>query len=367
MRQTRFAAAMSTRSVLLAVCTLVLAGGAAEAVDRGYAGMSASDSLMAFDLATGTAVPPAIDLLPEGNYPYDAVIHPAGGELWVVGASGDGVVVLDTATDTVIARIDLAGIGEYAVDVVFGRGGHLAYVSSRDMEALVEIDVATHTPTGNVISIPSSYLGAGKACLNPTTGEIIVVDWYGDEFYVVDPLTLDVATHPLGDSLWDLRIDSTASRLYIADRGLDQVHVLNVADLSLVTSIPVGDDPWGLELTPNDALLFVANEDSGDVSVIDTATNTVTATIALPAGASADPRDVDISEDGKSVYLPSGDISGDDVVYVIEVASLTVVDEISMAGASNPNVVAVAPLRGWMLFEDGFESGDLSAWSAAGP
>jgi YVTN family beta-propeller protein len=350
----------------LVVCALWIAcAGAAAAVDRGYAGMSTNDTLVVFDLATGTAIPPAIDLLPEGNYPYDAVIHPAGHELWVVGASGDGVVVVDTDTDTIVARIDLAVIGGYTVDVVFGRGGDLAYVASRDAEALVVIDVATHTPTGTVIPIPTSFLGAGKMTINPVNGEIYVVDWYGDRLYAVDPVTLNVDIHPLGSSLWDLRIDSTATYLYVADRGTDQVHVLNVADFSLVTSIPVGDDPWGLEITPDGALLFVANEDSSDVSVIDTATNTVTATI--PLAADADPRDVDIAGDGEAVYVPSGQITGDDAVYVIDVPTLTVIDTISMAGESNTNVVAVSPQGGTGTFADGFESGDTSAWSATAP
>jgi YVTN family beta-propeller protein len=365
MSRSRFVGEISTRRILCAVSALVLVCGAAEAADRGYAAMSGSDSLLAFDLETGAAIPPAIDLLPEGNYPYDAVIHPAGLELWVVGASGDGIVVLETATDTVVARIDLGISGEYPVDVVFGRGGDLAYVASRDAEALVEVDVATHTLTGTTFSIPTNYLGAGQMCLNSATGEIYVVDWFGDRLYVVDPMTSNVDTHPLGDSLWDLRIDSTASFLYVADRGSDRIHVLNVADLSLVTSIAVGDDPWGLELTPDDSLLFVANEDSSDVSVIDTQTNTVVTTI--PLDADADPRDVDIAVDGKAVYIPSGSRSGEDRVYVIDVPALTLIDSIGMVGESNPNVVAVAPLRGFAIFADGFESGDSSAWSSVLP
>ncbi|MCP4591851.1 MAG: YncE family protein [bacterium] len=332
-------------------------------VGHGYAGMSTNDSLVVFDLATGTALAPVIDLLPEGNYPYDATIHPAGHELWVVGASGDGVVVVDTASATIAARIALGSAGEYPVDIIFGLDGDLAYVSSRDSDTVLVIDVATHTPTGDGVAISSSGLGPGKMALNPVTGKIHVVDWYGTQLHVIDPVTLAVTSQVVGSSLWDLTFDPSATNLYVADRGSDEIHVLDADDLSLVTSIAVGDDPWGLDLTPDAKLLFVANEDSHEVSVIDAATNLVTATIAL--GSDADPRDVDISEDGSTAYVPSGSISGDDGIFVIDVGSLTLVDTISMGGQSNPNVVAVAPQGG--IFADGFESGDSTAWSATVP
>jgi YVTN family beta-propeller protein len=333
--------------------------------DHGYAAMSGGDTLVVFDLATGTALPPAINLLPEGDYPYDATLDPLGNELWIVGASGDGVVVVDTATDTVVARIPLGASGEYPVDVVFGAGGDLAYVSARDSDAMVVIDVATHTMTGTSIPIASDYLGPGKMTVNSVTGEIYLVEWYDDQLYVIDPVTHAVTPETIGTSLWDLTIDGSASTLYLADRGTDQIRVVNVADLSVVTSISVGDDPWSLDLTPDGKYLFVANEDSHDVSVIDTVTNAVVETI--PLAGDADPRDVDVSADGSSAYVPSGVITGDDGVYVIDVATFTVVGTIPMLGETNTNVVAVAPNLGIWLFTDGFESGDTSAWSATVP
>ena len=81
----------------------------------------------------------------------------------------------------------------------------------------------------------------------------------------------------------------------------------------------------------------------------------------------ADPRDVDISEDGSTAYVPSGAIAGDDSVYVIDTSLFAVVDTISMAPGSNPNVVAVAPEFGLGIFSDGFESGDTTRWSASVP
>ena len=54
------------------------------AADMAYVGCSLDDSAHAFDTDTGVPGSPN-DLLPEGNYPYDATISPDGGELWISG------------------------------------------------------------------------------------------------------------------------------------------------------------------------------------------------------------------------------------------------------------------------------------------
>jgi YVTN family beta-propeller protein len=154
-----------------------------------------------------------------------------------------------------------------------------------------------------------------------------------------------------GTSLWDLVMDPTAETIYVTDRGSDQVHVVDAATFAVVDSISVGDDPWGIDITPDGSLLFVANEDSHNVSVIDVAAGVVTTTILLDvpwSADTADPRDVEISSDGLYAYIPSGDLNNatdHDAIFVIEIATLTQVDEIDIDPARNPNVVAVAPQR----------------------
>jgi YVTN family beta-propeller protein len=121
----------------------------------------------------------------------------------------------------------------------------------------------------------------------------------------------------------------------------------------------VGDDPWGIDVSTDGQTLFVANEDSSDVSVIDIGTTMVTS-IALGIG--ADPRDVDIGPDGLFAYVPSGEISGSDGVYVIDVASAALADFIE-TGQVNPNALSMAPEGpSSVIFMDGFESGNSSSW-----
>jgi YVTN family beta-propeller protein len=358
-----------SRTRLLCLAVAVLAPALAVASNFGFVGMSTSDSLAVLDLDAAAFVPPPIDLLPFGNYPYDATMLPDGSEVWICGASGDGIVVIDTETHAVITTIDLGTAGEYPVNIAFDAFGTTAYVSARDPDpaVVVVVDVATHTPTGETVTIPSPYLGAGKGRVRPSDGRVFVVDWYGDLVFSIDPATLTIIdSAAVGDSLWDLAIHPSGSPLYIIDRGTDQVHVVDAETLAVVTSIPTGDDPWGIDITPGGKTLFIANDDSSSVTVIDTSTNTVETTIGLGAG--VDPRDVDINAAGTLAYVTSGDISGDDGVFVIDIATLTQVDFITISGAANSNVIAVAPEPfGDPIFFDGFESGDTTAWTSTVP
>ncbi len=351
------------RSFNLCLALAMMFPFAAGAADHGFVGFSTTDSLVVLDLDAGTPLAPSINLLPEANYPYDATILPDGSEVWICGASGDGIVVIETVTLTVLTTIDLATIGEYPVNIAFDATGGTAYVSSRDNDAVVLVDVATHTPTG--VTVPTTGW-AGKGRVRPSDGTIFIVEWYGSELYAIDPVSLLVTPADIGFNLWDLAIHPSGTPLYVIDRGTDQVHVVDPDTLTVTTSVAVGDDPWGLDITPDGSTVFVACEDGSLVSVIDTATNLVIETI--PLAADADPRDVDVSADGAFAYVPNGSVSGDDGVVVIDTATLTIVDTITVSGDSNGNVIAVAPepLSG-LIFVDGFESGDTTAWSSTVP
>jgi YVTN family beta-propeller protein len=356
---------MSCRSsVLFAVLVIGCAGNAW--AGEGYVGMSGTDSLVVLDLETGSTVGSSIDLLPEGDYPYDATILPDGSEVWICGAVGDGIVVVDTATRTVIERIDLSAIGEYPVNIAFDATGTIAYVTANDSEAIVLVDVATHTVTGTTIDITGG-LGPGKGRVRESDGRIFIVDWYGSRIHSIDPVTHVVESDSIGNSLWDLAIHPSGSPIYAIDRGTDLLHVYDPASSTVTTSVPVGDDPWGLDVTPDGSKVFVANEDSSNLTVVDTATNTVITTILL-AGGGAEPRDVDIIADGSLAYVPQGGDPGNDAVLVIDTATLTQVDVIAIGGDDDSNVIAVAPEPlGGFIFGDGFESGDTTAWSGTVP
>jgi len=306
----------------------------------GYTGASTSDSLGIFDLTTWT-LSTTLSLLPEGDYPYDATIKPDGSEVWICGAAGDGVVVVDTATNQVTHRI---AVGVYAIGVAFRTDGAYAFVSARDGENVSVIDTTTYAVI-DTIPIPTYYLGAGNMAINPCSDEMYVVDWYDDSLIVVDTTAMTVTrvVRNVGTNLWQVVVHPRGDFVYVTDRGPDVVVVLDPVTLGIITTIPVGSDPWGIDITPDGALIYVANEDSHDVTAIDATDNSVITTIALPHGSGSDPRDVDFDILGAYAYVPSGEVTGDDEVYVLDTGTHTVAGRIAVAPAANSNVVAVAP------------------------
>jgi YVTN family beta-propeller protein len=303
-------------------------------VGDGWVGCSFSDDCFPFDLTT-YASGAVIDLLPEGNYPYDATIKPDDSEVWFVGASGDGVVVIDRATNTVVQRI---ATSEYAISVAFSSDGSMAVVSSRDSEVLDVIDTTTYTVTSS-LPIPTGYLGAGNVAHDPVSGKFYLVDYFDEILYEIAAdasAVLDQTT--LGNSLWQLVVSPVGDFVYVTDRGTDQVRIIELATLSEVGTYPVGDDPWGIDITADGATLVVACEDSHEVVIIDVATGNST---SLALDPDADPRDVDIRDESGLAFVCGGRVgTTSNPVYVIDIPTRTLADTFEAPG-SNTNVIAV--------------------------
>jgi len=307
-------------------------GGQRDMVDA-YVGCSYSDNCYPFDLQT-YEVGPAIEILPEGDYPYDAVMSFDGTEVWICGGSGDGVVVIDRATNTVSHRIP---VGEYLVGLCFGQDGSFALASSRDEDRIYRISTETYS----VIDFIQLSNHPGNLALDPVGGRIYAVEWYGGDLYEIssDGTTL-LQTVPLGNSLWQLVADPAGQRLYVTDRSSDEVRVIELASLSQETTVAVGDDPWGLDVVADGSKLVCACEDDPSVRLIDAGSWT---SRVLPLESSADPRDVDILDSADLAYVCGGDNGSPDSVYVVDLIDDVVLKGFAIPGASNTNVIAVQP------------------------
>lgn len=334
--------------VLLVSC-LGLAAGQAEPADRaesdlkllreayGIVACSTSDSYTRFDV-TSLATDPSVSVLPEGDYPYDATMNPDGTEIWIPGASGDGVVVVDRATGTITQRI-LAG--EYPVSVAFSQDGALALVGCRDSETIEVIDTSTYAVVSS-LPVPTTYLGAGNIALDPASGFFYCVDWYGDDLYEIAPDGSAIMNQviDLGVSLWQLVVSPDGQFIYITDRGTDEVRVVDRATLTQIGSFPVGDDPWGIDITENGEKLVVTCEDSHDAYIIEVGTGT---TVPLLLEATADPRDVDILDSASQAFVVGGRVgTTSNPVFVLDLLTNTIATSFE-ANGTNTNVIAVQP------------------------
>ena len=79
----------------------------------------------------------------------------------------------------------------------------------------------------------------------------------------------------------------------------DNVSVIDTASNTVTATVAVGSGPEGVAITPDGAFAYVTNGNSGTVSVIDTASNAVTATVTVGNG----PRDVAITPEPLAIEV----------------------------------------------------------------
>lgn len=332
---------MGPQRAFLAVslAAFCLAAAPAAAQDYGYVGCSTTDNCVPFDSVTHTPAP-AIDLLPEGDYPYDATMSPDGMEVWIPGASGDGIIVIDTSTNTVSHRIPVA---EYLNSVVFTDDTSLALASSRDDDYVYLIDTSTYTVVDSLDVTTGSggtYDGPGNMALDPISRNIYALDWYDDHIYEIAPdASAVLRSAVVGSSAWQLVVDPLGRYVYVTDRSTDEVRVIDQVTLTEVRRVAVGDDPWGIDVTLDGSTVVVACEDDSDVHVIDTSDWSTT---VIPLEAGADPRDVDILDTAGYAYVAGGQATSTGTrVYIIELATVGLKDAFTPTGGGNANVIAV--------------------------
>src|ERR1700730_1926357 len=121
---------------------------------------------------------------------------------------------------------------------------------------------------------------------------------------------------------------------YITNNGSNNVSVIDTASNTVTAIVAVGPNPTGVAVHPGGTRVYVANQSSNTVSVIDTSTNTISATVAVgtfPTGVAVNPA-------GTRVYVTN---QAGNTVSVLETATNTVIATVAVG--QNPVGVAVNP------------------------
>jgi cysteine-rich repeat protein/YVTN family beta-propeller protein len=161
---------------------------------------------------------------PDIDNPNNLAVTPDGSKLYVVNAFGGDIVVISTASNTVLTSIPGGG-NLRGVD--FHPDGSKAYVSD-DVSAVRVISTATDT---QLTSIPTASVPLG------------------------------IRVHPDGSLVYA----STGTGLTVIDTATNLV----------VTNVPFGGTNFGLDITPDGSKLYVGSVATSEVFFVDTATNTV--------------------------------------------------------------------------------------------
>jgi YVTN family beta-propeller protein len=125
---------------------------------------------------------------------------------------------------------------------------------------------------------------------------------------------------------------------YVTNQIDNTVSVIDTATNTVTATIAVvrGGGPTGVVVSPDGTRAYVTNQFDDSISVIDTASNSVVATIPLAPFSFAE--FLAITPDGKSLYVPD---SGQNTLQVVSTVTNSVTNTISLPGITS--AVAITP------------------------
>jgi YVTN family beta-propeller protein len=200
-----------------------------------------------------------------GGYPAGVASSEDGSRLYVVENLDDQLYVVDPATRSVQAHID---VGHLPYGVALSHNGSKAFVTNWGAKTVSVVNTATARVTASV------HVGTHPSAvtLNPVRDELYVANSDSDTVSVLDDRTgallrtIDVRPYPgapIGASPNALALSPDGKTLYVANAGDNDVAVVALASAGATDRveglIPTAWYPDGLALDPSGGTLFAAN------------------------------------------------------------------------------------------------------------
>ena len=206
--------------------------------------------------------------------PHGSALTGDGRKLYVGLENADvpGIVVIDTATNRVIKKID-----------VMLRGGHFLaiqpktdtlYYPMREDHRVLVIDTKSDTVTA-IIPIEGGPVGVGFA----PNGEVWVHNDGDGAVHVVDSATNTVVRtlKGLGKGAGRMAVSTDGRFAASTHGGSEDVALIDALTKTVLATIPLGKGPGFPIFSPDGSRLYVMNYGMGDIAVIDTATKAIVA------------------------------------------------------------------------------------------
>ena len=233
---------------------------------------------------------------------------------YITNIVGNSVSVIDTADNTVVTTIPVAG-NPYGVAT--SSDGKRVYIGNYGTGKLSTIDAVNNTIIGSAVPVGTRPIGVA---LTPDNSYVYVANYLSHNVSVVDTSSNTVIkTIPAGQGAAGVAISPDGSRVYVSNYDANTVSVIDSSTNTVVGSaIVVGTAPLGILVSPDGTRLVVANSEDDTVTVIDTSTNLVIGTVVVGDR----PIDLAITPDSRRVYITHSD---NDVVHVVDTASQKVI------------------------------------------
>ena len=249
--------------------------------------------------------------------PQGVAFSPSGTYAYVVNHNSNNVIIINTATNTVVNSIT-SGFN-YPYGVVFSPSGTYAYVTNTGINNVLIINTATNTVVNSITS--------------------------GFNF-------------PSG-----VAISPNGKYAYVSNEYSNNVVIINTATNTVVNSITSGFNyPYGVAFSPSGTYAYVANYNSNNVVIINTATNTVTSYITQGLNTNS-AQGVAFSPSGTYAYITNCNydcVQGyPDNILIINTATNSMAGAIILTGVPDPVSVAFSP-SGIYAYVAGLYSGNIT-------
>ena len=222
-----------------------------------------------------------------GSGPEGVAANPTTGMVYVADPASGNVSVIDSSTNTVVARIHLGAGSTLPWGVAVNSGTNLVYVSGYGTNTVYVIAGVNNTLV-HTIGVGTHPTGLA---VNPSTSKLYVANSGSKTVSVINTLTNAVSTTvTVGNVPQGVAIGpGPLYTVYVTNYGSNTISIIDSS--YLVTTATVGSNPWGVAVNLATNRVFVTNSGSGTVSVINGSTYALVATIAVggtPEGIAVD-------------------------------------------------------------------------------
>ena len=255
-------------------------------------------------------------------YPEATYFVPGSNCVYVAGE--DGIIVVDAATNTRGARMDL----KFPLSMVYDSHDDRLYMGSLKEDSLSVIDPATH----RVVSRLQVGRYPSRLCYNPTANKVYCRTGYrGDSVAVVDCSTDSVLAHIwvgwVEDPFSTTCCNPVGNKVYATSFVTGSVAVIDGAGDTLLGSLSVGDYPTALAYNPLDNKLYCAVFEDEEIAVFDAGPDTLLRLIEV----GSEPMAIGYNPVSNKIY--SGNAHGD--IDIIDCQTDTVLASLD-PGISDP-------------------------------
>ena len=234
--------------------------------------------------------------IPVGSYPTAVVYDDEDQQVFVANGATLNLTVLSTVNDSSIASVSLAGQNwisseayDPSSDYVYVAGFWVGLCTGCDGPWADAVNGTSHRIVKTNTSLEGLDSPDSFDCLayDPVSNDIYACDHAGRVVEISGANDTVQGYIPAGSQPSAIAYDAESGFLYVANRGSNNVSVINPSTHSVVKSIPVGSQPDAVLADPDDDELYVANNGSNNVSLILPLDNLVAHSVAVGCGPDA--------------------------------------------------------------------------------